>query len=37
MKDIKKIIYEGYQYIDGGVCAAKDFAPAVYTAVSKRP
>ena len=37
MKDIKKIIYEGYQYIDGGSVLQRDFAPAVYTAVSKRP
>lgn len=36
MKDIKKIIYEGYQYIDGGVCAAKGFrAGGVYCGIKK--
>lgn len=36
MKEITKEIYEGYQYIDGGVCAAKGFkANGLYCGIKK--
>lgn len=38
MKDIKKIIYDGYDYIDGGVCAAKGFkANGLYSGIKENP
>lgn len=38
MKDIKKIIYDGYEYIDGGVCAAKGFkANGLYSGIKENP
>ena len=38
MKDIKKISYDGYTYIDGGVCAAKGFrANGLYSGIKKNP
>lgn len=27
--------FEGYTYLDGGICAAKDFRQAVHIAASK--
>lgn len=36
MKDIKKINYNGYKYIDGGVCAAKGFrANGLYSGIKE--
>ncbi len=36
MKDIKKIAYDGYKYIDGGVCAAKGFrANGLYSGIKE--
>lgn len=36
MKDIKKINYDGYKYIDGGVCAAKGFrANGLYSGIKE--
>lgn len=38
MKDIKKIIYDGYEYIDGGVCAAQGFkANGLYSGIKENP
>lgn len=38
MKEIKKISYDGYTYIDGGVCAAKGFrANGLYSAIKVNP
>lgn len=37
-KDIKKISYDGYTYIDGGVCAAKGFkANGLYSGIKANP
>ena len=38
MKDVKKISYDGYKYIDGGVCAAKGFrANGLYSGIKANP
>ncbi|MGN0584372.1 MAG: bifunctional glutamate N-acetyltransferase/amino-acid acetyltransferase ArgJ [Ruminococcus sp.] len=38
MKDVKKISYDGYKYIDGGVCAPKGFrANGLYSGIKKNP
>lgn len=38
MKEISKIEFDGYKYIDGGVCAAKGFkAGGVYAGIKKSP
>lgn len=38
MKDVKKISYDGYKYIDGGVCAANGFrANGLYSGIKKNP
>ncbi len=37
-KDIKKIVYDGYAYIDGGVCAAQGFkANGLYSGIKANP
>ena len=36
MKEINKVVYDGYKYIDGGVCAAKGFkANGLYCGIKK--
>ena len=38
MKDVKKISYDGYKYIEGGVCAAKGFrANGLYSGIKANP
>lgn len=38
MKDIEKILYDGYTYQDGGVCAAKGFrANGLYAGIKNNP
>ena len=36
MKQIEKVLYDGFTYIDGGVCAAKDFVQMACTVVSRK-
>lgn len=38
MKQIEKVLYDGFTYIDGGVCAAKGFrANGVYCGIKENP
>ena len=38
MKQIEKVLYDGFTYIDGGVCAAKGFrANGVYCGIKETP
>ena len=38
MKEISKKIFDGYKYVDGGVCAAKGFkANGLYCGIKENP
>ena len=36
MKQIEKVLYDGFTYIDGGVCAAKGFRANGVSVVSRK-
>ena len=38
MKEIQKVRYDGYSYVEGGVCAAKGFrANGLYSGIKENP